>query len=309
MVADAAQERFGELPGVAEFDGYPGLGMRGIVSELRAEPDDEPRVIAHAALVGRVSLLTGHGIDLPAELADAVTTVQAAGATAVAVSWDGVARAVLEVVDPVRPGAAEAVRGLRRLGLLPVLLTGDDAGAARGLAATLGVEEVVAEVAAADRGSAVARLRAAGCTVAVVGGPADEAALSEADVALAHRGAAEIDGGARETRVVPGRLRSECGGRAVVRGHPPRRRPAHGGRRTPDGPPDRADRGAHDLGCHRLPPRRATGRGRRPAAPARRGGRGGRLSRGRPAARRRTPPNSSPTRRDLIAAGHGVTCR
>ena len=103
VVADAALERFGELPGVAEFDGYPGLGVRGIISELRAEPDDEPRVIAHAALVGRVALLTGHGIDLPAGLADAVTTVQAAGATAVAVSWDGVARAVLEVVDPVRP--------------------------------------------------------------------------------------------------------------------------------------------------------------------------------------------------------------
>jgi Cu+-exporting ATPase len=199
VVADAAQERFGELPGVAEFDGYPGLGVRGIISELRAEPGDEPRVIAHAALVGRVALLTGHGIDLPAGLADAVTTIQAAGATAVAVSWDGVARAVLEVVDPVRPGAAEAVRGLRRLGLLPVLLTGDDVGAARGLAATLGVEEVVAEVAAADRGVAVARLRATGRTVAVVGGPSDEAALHKADVALAHRGAAEVDGCARET--------------------------------------------------------------------------------------------------------------
>lgn len=212
VVADAAQERFGELPGVAEFDGYPGLGMRGIVSELRAEPDGEPRVIAHAALVGRVSLLAGHGIDLPAELADAVTTVQAAGATAVAVSWDGVARAVLEVVDPVRPGVADAVRGLRRLGLLPVLLTGDDAGAARGLAASLGVQEVVAEVAAADRGSAVARLRAAGCTVAVVGGPADEAALNEADVALAHRGVAEIDGGARETGSCPAGCGPRVGG-------------------------------------------------------------------------------------------------
>jgi P-type Cu+ transporter len=212
VVADAAQERFGELPGVAEFDGYPGLGVRGIISELRAEPDDEPRVIAHAALVGRVALLTGHGIDLPAGLAAAVTTIQAAGATAVAVSWDGVARAILEVVDPVRPSAAEAVRGLRRLGLLPVLMTGDDAGAARGLAATLGVEEVVAEVAAADRGAAVARLRATGRTVAVVGGPADDAALREADVALALRGAAEVDGCNRETPACPAGCVASTGG-------------------------------------------------------------------------------------------------
>ena len=116
------------------------------------------------------------------------------------------------MVDPVRPGAAEAVRGLRRLGLLPVLLTGDDAGAARGLAATLGVEDVVAEVAAADRGAAVARLRATGRTVAVMGGPADEAALREADVALAHRGAAEVGGCAGETPVCPAGCVPSTGG-------------------------------------------------------------------------------------------------
>ena len=69
-----------------------------------------------------------------------------AGATAVAVSWDGVARAVLEVADPLRPGVPEAVDGLRALGLRPVVLTGDDEGAARGLATGLAVEEVVAEV-------------------------------------------------------------------------------------------------------------------------------------------------------------------
>jgi len=186
VVADAAQERFGELPGVAEFDGYPGLGLRGIVTELCIDADDEPRVLAHAALVGRVALLTAHGIALPDDLAAAVTTIHAAGATAVAVSWDGVARAVFEVTDPIRPGAPEAAHALRELGLTTVLLTGDDPGAARGLATVLGV----AEVAPGDRGTAVARLRAAGRTVAVVGGPADRTALAQADVALVSGSAA-----------------------------------------------------------------------------------------------------------------------
>ena len=188
VVADAARDRFGELPGVAEFDGYPALGVRGIVTELHIGSDDEPRVLAHAALVGRVALLTAHGIALPDELAAAVTTVHAAGATAVAVSWDGVARAVLEVTDPPRTGAPEAAHALRELGLSTVLLTGDDAGAARGLADVLGIDEVLADVATVDRGTAVARLRAAGRTVAVVGGPADEVALAEADVALVRPG-------------------------------------------------------------------------------------------------------------------------
>jgi P-type Cu+ transporter len=200
VVADAARTRFGTLPGVAEFDGYPGLGVRGIVTELLACTDacadtcDEPRVMAHAALVGRVSLLTAHGIDLPADLGGALAEIHARGATAVAVSWDGVARALLEVADPLRPGVPDAVDGLRALGLRPVVLTGDDEGAARGLATGLAVEEVVAEVRPADRGGAVARLREAGRTVAVVGGPGDEAALAAADVALGRHGAVRLAG-------------------------------------------------------------------------------------------------------------------
>ena len=46
VIADAARDRFGELPGVAEFDGYPALGVRGIVTELHIGSGDEPRVLA-----------------------------------------------------------------------------------------------------------------------------------------------------------------------------------------------------------------------------------------------------------------------
>ena len=186
VIANAARARFGTLPGAAEVDGYPGLGVRGVVAELHTDPDDEPRVIAHATLVGRPALLAEHGITLPSELVEAVEQVHAAGGTAVAVSWDGVARAVLEVAAPVRPRVAAAVRRLHDLGIVPVLLTGDDAGAARGLAAVLGMDpdQVMAPVARHDRAAAVAALRARGRTVAVLGGPQDAPALAAADVAL-----------------------------------------------------------------------------------------------------------------------------
>jgi Cu+-exporting ATPase len=185
-VAQEARARFGALPDVAEPDAHPGLGVRGVVTELRADADDAPRVIAHAVLVGRVALLAEHGIVLPSELTDAVERVHRAGSTAVAVSWDGVARAVLEVAAPVRTGLPEALRLLRGRGIVPVLLTGDDAAAARGLAAQLGIDQddVRAEVRRDDRGAVVAELRARGRTVAVVGGPDDAVALAAADVAL-----------------------------------------------------------------------------------------------------------------------------
>jgi Cu+-exporting ATPase len=206
LVAREARARFGALPGVAEFDGYPGLGVRGVVTELRPGRDDEQRVIAHATLVGRPALLAGHGIALPPDLADAVGRVHATGATAVAVSWDGVARAVLEVADPLRSGSAEAVRQLHGLGIAPVLLTGDDADAARGLAAVLGVapDGVLARVARGDRAAAVTALRAQGRTVAVLGGPDDAAALAAADVALLRAPDAARDGAVGATGVPPG---------------------------------------------------------------------------------------------------------
>jgi Cu+-exporting ATPase len=174
------------LPGAAEVDGHPGLGVRGVVTELCTGPRDDARVVSHAALVGRPELLARHGIALPPELAGAVAVTRAGGGTAVAVSWDGVARAVLAVTDPVRPSAAAAVRRLRALGLRPVMLTGADAGTARGLAAAVGIDpaDVRADVARADRGAVVAGLRARGATVAVVGGVADAAALAAGDVAL-----------------------------------------------------------------------------------------------------------------------------
>ena len=221
-------------------------------------------------------------------------------------SWDGVARAVLEVVDPVRPGAAEAVRGLRGLGLLPVLLTGDDAGAARGLAAALGVEEVVAR----GRGRRPRRRRRppacgrAHRRRARAGRPTRRRCarrMSRSPTAARPRSTA-----APARPGVPGGLRSERGGRAAVRGHPPRRRPARP-RSTPSGRP------AGPCGPWNArspaPPSTTSSRCRSPPAacctrsPRRRGGR---LSRDRPAARRGAPPNpdDSPAGRGLIAAGH-----
>jgi Cu+-exporting ATPase len=182
-IAAAARERAGELPGVAEFDSSPGLGVRGIVSELVGET-----VVAHAVLAGRTALLAEHDIALPPELAAARDDAEAAGRTAVAVAWDGIARAVLVVADTLRPTSVEAVRRLRGLGLTPVLLTGDNGTAARAVAAQVGIDPdaVVAEVLPAGKVDAVRALQARGAVVAMAGdGVNDAAALAAADLGLA----------------------------------------------------------------------------------------------------------------------------
>ena len=186
-IAAAAQARFGELPGVSEFDSLPGLGVRGLVSEL-AQVDAGDVVIAHAVLVGRPALLAEHGIELPAELTAAVETAQEQGRTAVAVSWDGVARAVVVVGDTLRADSAEAVSRLRDLGLTPMLLTGDNAEAAAMVAAQVGIaaDDVVSGVLPEGKVATITRLQSEGRVVAMVGdGVNDAAALATADLGLA----------------------------------------------------------------------------------------------------------------------------
>src|SRR5690606_26268610 len=172
-IAAAAAERLGDLPPVREFANSEGLGVRGVVDGT-------------TVLVGRPRMLAEHGHRLPADRAAAVDAAQAQGRTAVVVGWDGLVRAVLVVADTVKPTSAEAVRQLRDLGLTPVLLTGDNAAAARAVAAQVGIDEVIAEVLPADKVDVVKRLQAQGRVVAMVGdGVNDAAALAQADLGLA----------------------------------------------------------------------------------------------------------------------------
>jgi Cu+-exporting ATPase len=177
MTAPLAEVRgtAGALPAVADFTNLPGLGVQGTVD-------------GHTVLVGREQLLRDRAQPLPPELVRAKAAAEAGGGTAVAVGWDGRARAVLVVADAVKPHSAEAVRRLRGLGLRPLLLTGDNAAVAAAVAAEVGIapEDVHAEVLPEDKVAVVRRLQAEGHSVAMVGdGVNDAAALAQADLGLA----------------------------------------------------------------------------------------------------------------------------
>ncbi|MET9655464.1 heavy metal translocating P-type ATPase [Streptomyces sp. NPDC006510] len=173
-VAAGAAERTGApLPTPEDFTNIAGLGVQGIVE-------------GHAVLVGREQLLAEWEIHLPVELARRKAEAEAAGRTAIAVAWDGEARAVLEVADAVKDTSAEAIERLRALGLTPILLTGDNRAVAEAVAAEVGIEKVYAEVMPEDKVDVVKRLQAEGRSVAMVGdGVNDAAALAQADLGLA----------------------------------------------------------------------------------------------------------------------------
>jgi len=167
-IAQAAAER-GALPPVEGFMSRQGVGVRGTVEGL-------------GVTVGR----PGADQPVPDDLAAVMETAEAAGRTAVVVSWDGRARGVLAVADAVKPTSRAAVAALRRLGLTPVLLTGDNMTVAKAVAAEVGIDEVIAGVLPAGKVDVVKRLQDEGKVVAMVGdGVNDAAALAQADLGLA----------------------------------------------------------------------------------------------------------------------------
>ncbi|MFP5023186.1 hypothetical protein [Pseudonocardia phyllosphaerae] len=218
----------GDVPVVAEPDEQPGRGLSGLVAELRpgSGGDDgtggaTATVVAHAVLLGSPQWLREHGVALPAELAGTRDRALAAGEPAVAVAWDGLARAVLTLSRCPAPGTAAGLRELRAAGVTPALLTPDDDGPAHALAAAAGIDTdgldtdghdthgpgadglaapgpddaprlgaggldvVRSRLDAAGRAAAVTALRARGHTVAVAADPlCDAAALAAANLAI-----------------------------------------------------------------------------------------------------------------------------
>ena len=172
-ISEAASVRIGPLPVAEGFQALPGLGARGVVD-------------GRQVIVGREKLLRDQGIDIPPGLAGQWGSWEQDGRTAVLVGWDGRLRGAFAVADTIKPSAQAAVTELRRLGLRPVLLTGDNEATARAVAKAVGIDDAIAGVLPADKAAAIKDLQARGNRVAMVGdGVNDGPALAAADLGMA----------------------------------------------------------------------------------------------------------------------------
>ncbi|MFJ1733455.1 heavy metal translocating P-type ATPase [Streptomyces sp. NPDC088254] len=185
------------LPDVRDFRAATGRGVRGRVEGRLVEvvaPDDE----------------------LPPALAEALPAVETAAHTPVLVKVDGVAEALIEVGDVVRPGSYRAVHRLRRLGVRPVLATGDREAPARAVAAALGIDERHVRCTPEGKAELVRELREEqGYRVAVIGdGVNDAAALACADLGIAMGTGTDAAIGAADVTLVRGDI--EALGDAVL---------------------------------------------------------------------------------------------
>ncbi|WP_448007003.1 heavy metal translocating P-type ATPase [Agromyces bauzanensis] len=195
-IVAAATEGGAGHPTAEQFAAHAGLGVQAIV-DGRLVVAGKPEWLASA-----------WSLELPSELRDARDDAEARGITTVVVAWDGAVRGLIGVADTVKPTSAEAVARLRRLGLRPVLLTGDHDGAARAVAAEVGIDDVRSGVTPAGKLEAIRELQADGHVVAMVGdGVNDSAALAASDLGIAMGGGTDAAIAASDLTVVSGDLR------------------------------------------------------------------------------------------------------
>jgi Cu+-exporting ATPase len=200
IAAKARAEGCGRLH-VSDFRAIAGRGVRGMV-----ELDGAARQV----LVGTEAMLQVEGVDVTS-IAEAIHAAGQAGAGVAVVAVDGQVAGLITLRDAVKTGGAEAVARARASGIDVWLLSGDSRTVTEAVAAEVGIpsDHVFAEVLPEAKASMIARLRADGRVVAMVGdGINDAPALATADVGIAIGTGADVAVEAADVTLVGGDPRS-----------------------------------------------------------------------------------------------------
>jgi Cu+-exporting ATPase len=199
-IVRTAEEEVGALPILDDFESLPGVGATG-------------RIGGTIVTVGREEMFRERLVILPKLIRESLASSREDGHTAVIVTWDGQAKAVLALADQPKPTSAEAIASLKLMGLAPILLTGDNPTTARAIAESVGIDtdehHLYAGVMPEDKVAVVRDLQERGYAVAMVGdGVNDAAALAQADVGIAMGGGTDVAMQASDLTIVNGDLRS-----------------------------------------------------------------------------------------------------
>jgi Cu+-exporting ATPase len=194
-IVRAAQEAGLTLSDPAHFEGIAGHG-------ITAQVDGRKVLLGNLRLMEREQVAL-NGLGPKAE------QLQAEAKTAMWLAVDGQASALIGVADTVKDGSADAVAALKQMGLVVVMMTGDNQATAEAIAHEVGIDRVFAEVLPGDKASYVAKLQEEGYRVGMVGdGINDAPALAQADVGIAIGTGTDVAMETADVTLMRGDLRS-----------------------------------------------------------------------------------------------------
>lgn len=181
----------------------PGSGVTGIVDGHRVFVGNLEWVTAQVGAMQGEKAIAGNGSSQasaavagvytppPASTQSQSSELKKPGHILVHVGIDDKVAGSIEISDELRPDAATTVAALKRAGIKPYMLSGDQPATAQAIGASVGIdaENVFAGVKPAGKATMVEQLQSQGCKVAMVGdGVNDAAALAAADVGIAMGG-------------------------------------------------------------------------------------------------------------------------
>ncbi len=157
---------------VSDFGAVFGKGVHGLV---KGKP----------CLAGNAALMKDEGINIREwlELADQTADN---GATPLYIAENGEIIGIIGVADTVKPTAEAAVKELKEMGIVSVMLSGDNKRTAEAVGKRLGFDRVISEVLPQDKENVIRKLQGEGKLTAMIGdGINDAPALARADVGMA----------------------------------------------------------------------------------------------------------------------------
>ena len=184
------------------FESSTGIGVRGTLA-------------GKAIALGNTTLMKEAGVSFDA-LTPQAEALREEGASVMYLAVDGQLAGLVAVSDHIKSTTAEALAGLKALGIRTVMATGDGLTTARSVARKLGIDEVHGEVKPADKLALVTRLQSEGRIVAMAGdGINDAPALAKADVGVAMGTGTDVAMNSAQVTLVKGDLRGIAEARRI----------------------------------------------------------------------------------------------
>jgi Cu+-exporting ATPase len=203
-VVTGAEARGVKPASVSDFESVTGQGVRGT---------SEGRALA----LGNTALMKASGVSADS-IQQQVDELRRQGRTVIFLGIDGQLAGAIAVGDPIKETTLSALNALKADGLRLVMLTGDNQATAQAVAASLPIDEVIAEVQPKDKADVVARLQGQGRRVAMAGdGINDAPALAKSDVGIAMGTGTDIAMESAQVTLVKGDLRGIVRARQLSR--------------------------------------------------------------------------------------------